>query len=205
MPAGSRLPTWANLMQRVWEPFTSELYLGTSLGDFEAVADAAQGFQILGMAGVELDFFTEAAYVDVDRPRGHERSFFPDSVEQLIAGEDAAAMGSEIFEQAEFTYRGEHVAALDLYGHGGDVNFEFSEAQHFCRGGRLAQSTQHAANAGHEFAGAEGLGDVVVSAQFQTFDAVGFGGFSGEKDDWSCREDWGLADVAAEFEAVGPG
>src|SRR5216683_2816604 len=52
---------------------------------FEPVADAAEGFQVLGMAGVLFNLFAEAADVYVDGARGHERSFFPHRVEQLVA------------------------------------------------------------------------------------------------------------------------
>ena len=63
------------------------------------------------MARVLFNFFAQAANVDVDRSRGNEGSFFPHRVEQLVARQDAAAMGGQIFQQPEFTHRGEDIAS----------------------------------------------------------------------------------------------
>src|ERR1700722_4242692 len=154
------------------------------------------------MAGIAFDFFPKAPDVDVDGSGGDEGSFLPHRVEQLIPCEDATAMVSQVFQQAEFAYGGEDIATLHLDSHRTDVNFEVAKAKHLGGRGFLVQSTQHAANPGHQFARAERLGDVVVAAEFKPLDAVGFAGLGGQKDDGSRREGWGLADMAAEFEAV---
>ncbi len=76
------------------------------LRDFEAVSDAAQGLEILGMAGIGLDLLAQTADVNVNRAGSDEGSFLPDGVEQLIARQNAAAMRGEVFQQAKFTNRG---------------------------------------------------------------------------------------------------
>ena len=51
---------------------------------FEAVTDAAKGFQIARMSRVRFDFFTQATHENVDRSRSNERALFPDGIKQLI-------------------------------------------------------------------------------------------------------------------------
>src|ERR1700722_978675 len=104
------------------------------------------------MAGVQFDFFAEAADIDVYRSWCDEGSFFPDGVEQLIAGQDAAAMGGEIFQQTKFAHGGEDIAAFYLDGHGRDIDFEVAEAQNLPGRWRLPQAAQNAADAGHQLA-----------------------------------------------------
>src|ERR1700674_5150436 len=154
------------------------------------------------MAGIAFDFLAKAADINVDRPRRDKRSFLPNGIKQLIPGKNAAAMVRQVFQQTEFAHGGENVAALNLYRHRTDVNFEIAKSKRFRDRGILVQSTQHAANAGHQLPRAERLGNVIVAAQFQALDAVGFAGLGGEEDDGSCRKGWGLADVAAKFEAL---
>src|SRR6202011_1025457 len=63
---------------------------------FEAVPDAAERLQVLGMAGIRFNLFAQAPNVDVDGTRRDEGSLLPDRVQQLIACEYAAAMGFQI-------------------------------------------------------------------------------------------------------------
>ena len=57
-------------------------------------------------------------------------------------------------------------------------------------------------HAGHEFAGAEGLGDVIVGAEAEAFELVGLGGAGGQHDDGDVA---GGAQAAADFGAVEQG
>src|SRR5579863_2011096 len=68
---------------------------------FEAVPDAAQGFQILRMAGIALDLLAQSANVNVDGTRRDEGSLLPNRIEELIASQNPSAVVGEIFEQAE--------------------------------------------------------------------------------------------------------
>ena len=67
---------------------------------------------------------------------------------------------------------------------------------------RALEAAQHGFDAGHEFARAEGLGDVIVGAEFKAENAVGFAALRGQKDDRDRGKACGLANLAAEFEAV---
>ncbi len=157
------------------------------------------------MPRVAFDFFAQSPDINIDRTRGHEGSLFPDRIKKLIAGEDAAAMRGQVFQQAKFAHCGQNVASVDLHGHRGDVDFQIAEPEHFTAARRLTQPAQHAADAGDQFARAERFGDVVIAAEFETFDAVGFGGLGSQENDRRRGQDRSLPDVAAEFEAVGAG
>ena len=162
------------------------------IGNFETISDAAQGLEILRMAGIGLNLFAQAADVNIDRTRGDKGSLLPDGIEQLIAREDTAAVGGEIFEQAEFANRGKNVAAADLYGHGGDIDLQIAEVEDLGSIRRLAQTAEHGADPRHQFARAERLGDVVVAAEFQAFDPVGLRGLRREKNDGNRRKAAGV-------------
>ena len=73
----------------------------SSFGRLEAVAGAAHGFQVARILRVGLDFFADAADVDIDRARGHIGGVAPDGVEQMVAAEDASLVAGEIVEQAK--------------------------------------------------------------------------------------------------------
>ena len=60
-------------------------------------------------------------------------------------------------------------------------------------------------DARHQLARAEGLGDVIVAADFETQHAVHFFGARREKHHRSARQHGGLADLAAQLEAVDVG
>ena len=58
-------------------------------------------------------------------------------------------------------------------------------------------------DAGDQFAHEERLDDIVVGAQFQAHDAVGFRGARGQEDDRGVRQLGMRADGLADFQAVG--
>ena len=57
----------------------------------------------------------------------------------------------------------------------------------------------------HQFARAEGLGHVIVAADFEAQDAVHFIGAGRQEQHGRARQNGGLADLAAQLEAVGIG
>src|SRR5271166_2771624 len=120
------------------------------------------------MTGIGFDLLAQAPDVDVNGSRRHKRSFFPDRVKKLIASEDTATMRGKVLEEAEFANRGEDVASRDLHRHGGYVDFQITQPENFSSCGTMTQSSQHGADASHQFARAEGLGDVVIAAKFKT-------------------------------------
>src|SRR5258708_9957944 len=179
------------------------LFLQFLFWHFEAVSHAAQRLQVLGMAGVRFNLFAEPPNVHIDGTRCDEGSLLPHRIQQLIAREYAAAMGCQVFEQAEFPYGGENIAPLHVDGHGRAVDFEITQAQDFARRWGLPHATQHTSDAGHQLTGAERLGDVVVSAQFQALHPVPLCRLCSEEDDRGRRKNRGLSDLSAQVKSVG--
>jgi len=69
---------------------------------------------------------------------------------------------------------------------------------------RAFEAAQHGFYSRHEFARAERLGNVIVGAEFESQDAVGFAAFCGEKNDWDHGQRLHLSDLAAELQPVFP-
>src|SRR6202789_1067735 len=97
-----RVRTNAGHLRPVTQDLTSLLRL------FETIADATQGLEIARMPGVGFDLLAQSAHIDIDGAWGDERGFFPDGIEQLVAGEHATEMTCQIFQQAELAHRGEN-------------------------------------------------------------------------------------------------
>ena len=134
----------------------------------------------------------------------------PDVFEELFGGVDAFAVAHEEFEEVEFPGLEANglVAQGDLAGGAGEGEFAGLDgvagwgvgvADFF-----LEQLTaaQHGLDAGDEFAHGEGLGHVVVSADFEADDAVDFVVAGGEHQD---GDGAAAADLAADVEAVHAG
>jgi len=173
------------------------------LGCFEAVANAAQRFEVAGMTGVTLDFFAQSADVDVHRARRDECGFLPHRVQELIAGEDAPAVRGQVLEQAELAYGGKHVAAADAHGERGRVDLELAQPEHFRR--RFPERAQHTAYASDQFPRTERFGDVVIATQLETLYAIGFFGAGGQEDNWGPGQRGCLPDLPAELKTGGSG
>lgn len=96
----------------------------------EAVAEAAEGFDVAREARVVFNFFAQAAHVDVDRARGNEERLFADGVENLVAGEDATAVVGQKLKNAEFAHGGEDGVAANANGHRFGIDFQIGELHH---------------------------------------------------------------------------
>jgi len=123
---------------------------------FKPISNSAQGFQIARMTRIAFDFFAQTSYKDVNRARSHKRPFFPHRIKQLIASENASAMASEVFEQAEFAHRGQNWIARDAHGHRRQIDFQFPNLNHFLMDS-FRLNAQHVADARDQFAGLKGL------------------------------------------------
>ena len=95
---------------------------------------------------------------------------------------------------------GDHVSAHGE-GHGRGIDFDFADF-HGAGRQRALEAAQHGLDAGDEFARAERLGDVVVGAEFESEDAVGFAALCGQKNYGHGGEAGRLANGAANFQAV---
>src|ERR1700683_4472462 len=119
----------------------------------------------------------------------------------MIAGENAAKMACEVIEQAEFRGGGGNGLPANGQDRGVRVGGDVSDFERAGRQGAL-KAAQHGLDAGHEFARAERLGDVVVSADLEAEDAGGFTALGGEKNHWHRCEAGSLAHGAAKLEPI---
>jgi hypothetical protein len=176
-------------------------FLRGSLGSLEAVAGAAHGLKVARIFRVRFDFLADAADVHVDRARGHIGSIAPNGIEKMIAGENTAEVTGKVIEQTELGGGSRNGLSADGEGHSGGVDCDVSD---FERAGRerALETAEHGFDAGDEFARAERLSDVVVGSDLEAEDAIGFAALGGEENYRDGSEAHGLADGAAEFEAV---
>ena len=172
-----------------------------SLWGFKTIAGAAYSFEVAGILRVGLDFFTDAANVDVDRARSDVGSVAPDGIEKMIAGENASQMACEIIEQTEFRGRGGDGLSANRENHCGGID---SDVSNFERTGRkrALEAAQHGFDTGDEFARAERLRDVVVRSDLETKHTIRLAAFCREKNHRHGGETGSLADGAAEFESI---
>lgn len=126
----------------------------------------------------------------------------PHVLEELFAGLNAAATFHEGGE--EFEFGGGQVDALAADGDevARDIDGEVTGLEAFGAFGGLGAAFEEFADAEDEFAGAERLGDVIVGAEFETQNAVDFGGPGGEHDDGDAGGGGVAAEELADFQAV---
>jgi len=171
------------------------------LGDLEAIAGAAHGFQIARILRIGFNFFANAANVDVHGSWGDVRRIAPDGVEQMITAEDSTFVAGELVQEAKLCGGRRNGAAADGEGHGRGINLDFADG-HGTGRKRAFETPEHRFDAGHELAGTEGLRDVIVGAEFQTKDAIGFAAFGSQENYRDRRKACGLANGAADFQAI---
>jgi len=110
-------------------------------------------------------------------------------------------MACEVVEQAKLGGGGGHEIAAHGESHGRGIDLYLADFQGAGRK-RALKTAQHGLDAGDEFARAEGLGDVVVGAQFEAEDAIGFAAFRCQKNYRDRRQAGSLANGATYFQAV---
>ena len=119
----------------------------------------------------------------------------------MVAAEDASLVAGEIVEQAEFGGRGGNGLAAHGKDHGRRIDFNFPDL-HGAGRKRTLEAAQNGFDSGHEFARAEGLGDIVVGAEFEAENAIGLAAFCGQENDRDRGKAGRLANRAADFESV---
>src|SRR5207248_5339340 len=165
----------------------------SSLGDLEAIASAAHGLQVTRGFRLALDFFTQLANVDINGAFGNILRVAPYSIEQLPAGEDPAGVPSEVLQQAKLGSGGENWPATHINHHASRINLNLA-GRNLALRQRTLEAAQHRLNARHQLARAKRLADVIVGAQLQAGDAIGFRTSGGEKNHWRGRQRWRLSD-----------
>jgi len=117
----------------------------------------AHRLEVARVLRIGLDFFPDAADVDIDRTGRYVGSVTPDGIEELVAGEDAAEVTGEVVEQTELGGGRRDQFAAHGQGHGGRVDFNLAHA-HGSRGQRPLKAAQHSFHAGDQFPGLKGFG-----------------------------------------------
>lgn len=147
------------------------------------------------------EFFAEAFHVSVERASEHGVGVAPDLAEESVAFLDLAVGFDE--ESEEFEFGGGEVDGLACEEEFEGIAFE-EEVAGFEAGvdGDLAGAFEESADAEEEFAWAEGLGDVVVGAEFEACDAVVDLAFGGEHEDGDAVSAGVGAEFAEDAEAV---
>src|SRR5229473_60552 len=147
---------------------------------FEQVPGAADRFQVDGILRIAFDFFAQPADVDVHAARSDETIGAPDSIEKLVARENAIRPRSKVIEQPEF----ERAERNGLPGMTDAIrrriNGQFADLNGAGRVRRRLRAAEQRFDARQQFARAERLGDVIVSAHLEAHDAVGFFAARGE-------------------------
>jgi hypothetical protein len=110
----------------------------------------------------------------------------------------------EIFEKAEFCGGGLDLLFANGQGHGTAIDDEIAVTNDL-GSERTFKSSKNGLDAGDEFARAERLWNVIVGAEFESEDAIGFATFGGEKDHGRHGESRILTDSATKLETVSTG
>ena len=170
----------------------------------EAVAFAADGEDVFGGLGFLFEFLAEPGDVDVDGAGGDEGLVAPDLGEEPFAGEDLAAVIDEAAEELHLFGGEVDGGAVAVDGGDGEIDGDGAELEAGDGGeGFLAHAAEEGGDAGGEFVGVEGFGEVVVGAEVEALDAVGDLAAGGEHEDAAVEAL--LAHFLAEGEAVEAG
>src|SRR5579863_8234838 len=105
----------------------SSRYGRPSLRGLEAVSGAADSLQVAGILGIRLDFFTDAADVDIDRAGRDVGRVAPDGVEKVVAAENASFMSGEVVEETKFRRGGGDRAAANGESHGRGIDLDIAD------------------------------------------------------------------------------
>jgi hypothetical protein len=178
------------------------------VGIDEEVAGGADGADEAGGLGIVAEFLAEGGDVDVYRAVEDLVVAVADFLEELLAGFDAAAGADEAGEEVELD--GGEIQGLVMEGDdaGADVHAEGAgeEIRGVRSGGGLGgaegATADDGAETGEELAGGEGFREVIVGADLEADDAVGFVTTGGEHEDGDVA---GFADLFEDLEAVHAG
>ena len=164
------------------------------------VANALDGGDDARVGGVAFDLVAEVGDGDVHGAGFGVGAEAPDLFEKLGAGNGAGLVAVEPAEDAAFA-RGEgNGLPAALGGAMAEIEVAAVGADGFRLGGDGLEPAGEGVNAGKQFAGAEGLGDIVVGADLEAADFVFLGAAGGEHEDGEAGA--GLAEALADGEAV---
>lgn len=148
--------------------------------------------------GVVQDLAPDALDVHIDEVGTGVVVVVPDVFAELGAVEDASGRPHEAGEEGELAggERDRLCTSADVAGEEVDVEFTGGEQAGLVAGA----ASQDGVEPGDEFVGVEGLGEVIVSAEIQAFDAFVEGGAGGQEEDGNGIPEF--AELAEDAEAV---
>src|SRR3569623_1936213 len=136
----------------------------------EAISDAADGVdQRIGLGIVDLA--ADAPDIDVDDVGGGIEVQVPDMLEQHRAGDDAALVAHEIFEQLEFPRQQRNLAAMTARTAGEQVDGEIADPQDGFLGHGVAAAAE-CLEPRQQFDEGERFDEIVIATGTQAADAV---------------------------------
>src|ERR1700751_2083638 len=74
-------------------------------GNLKPIARSAYGLEIARIFGIDFDFLTDAAHVNVHRARRNKARIAPHGVEKVVAAEDPAGVPRQVVKQPELRGR----------------------------------------------------------------------------------------------------
>jgi hypothetical protein len=154
------------------------------------IADAVDGEEMFGSVPVVAEFLSQLNDDLVESAGGAEITVTPDVVEQAVARKNFARMSREELKQFELfcsefldPFAAAKLKSFRINGNAADmedvrtVGFD---------GRSCAGAAEERVNSGEQLANAEGLGDIVVSAEVQSDDFVDFLTFRSQHEDGRC-------------------
>ena len=174
------------------------LALGLAQGD-QLVPQPAHG---LDLDAGPLELLPQEGDVDVHGAALPGVLVAPGPAEEGLAGHHPAFALHQDQQQLELLGPQLHRLPGDEHLAPGRVDVHVRHVQHGVRIGRRLDAAQDGLDPGHQLAGVEGLGEVVVRPQLQAHDLVHVVGAGGEHDDGHRAV---LAQPAADLPAVHPG
>lgn len=115
---------------------------------------------------IRFDAGAQCRDATVNAARGHDDRMSPDGVQNIVAGESAAASRNEIRQEPKFLGREPDFAIVTKQLMRPLIQFEFTEAEDFSLSG--ARSPQKRIHSGDQLSDAEWLGNVIIGAKIQT-------------------------------------
>jgi hypothetical protein len=171
--------------------------------------------EVAGAGGVGFDALAQAVDVDVYGAgiAGGVQDVCSDRIEETGAGEGHAGVAGEVVQQVELTTFEVDGLAVYVDLTTGGIDGEAADGEHAgnvaagdrCFQGDLGFGVGHAGasqvgfDAGEELRGAEGLGDVIVGANFEADDAVDFVYEGADEDDGATQL---VAQEATDLKAI---
>jgi len=169
----------------------------------EEIAGGAHGADETGCLGIVAELLAEGGDVDIDGAVEDLVVAVADFLEQLLAGLDAAGGAEEAGEEIELD--GGEVEGLVIEGDdaGAEVHAQGAgeELGGIGGGGGAAEgaAADDGAEPGEELAGGECLGEIIIGADLEADDAVGFIATGSEHEDGDIA---GFANLLEDLEAI---